>query len=64
MMLPMHWGTFDLTDEPADLPPGVLRQAVRQAGGDASRIRLLAIGERWPVPRREKTALAMSASPP
>ncbi len=46
-MLPMHWGCFDLTDEPADLAPRVLAAAVAEAGGDPGRVRLLAIGERW-----------------
>ena len=45
-MLPMHWGTFDLTDEPADLAPEVLAQVVAAAGGDP-RVHTLAIGERW-----------------
>ena len=49
-MIAMHWGTFDLTDEPADLPPRVLAEAVRAQGGDASRTVVLAIGEQWHVP--------------
>lgn len=49
-MLPMHWGTFDLTDEPLDLPPRELARAVAEAGGDPSRVRLLAVGERWHLP--------------
>jgi len=48
--VPMHWGTFDLTDEPIDLPPRVLAEAVAAAHGDASRVRLPAVGERWPSP--------------
>jgi len=48
-MLPMHWGTFDLTDEPLDLPPDELLRAVAEARGDASRIRILAVGEEWHV---------------
>jgi N-acyl-phosphatidylethanolamine-hydrolysing phospholipase D len=51
-LLPMHWGTFDLTDEPPDLPPRELAQAVAEAGGDAGRVRRLAVGERWVVPPR------------
>jgi N-acyl-phosphatidylethanolamine-hydrolysing phospholipase D len=51
-LVPMHWGTFDLTDEPVDLPPKELERAIRERGGDASRARLLAIGERWKVPER------------
>jgi N-acyl-phosphatidylethanolamine-hydrolysing phospholipase D len=50
-MIGMHWGTFDLTDEPADLPPRVLADVVKQAGGDASRAIVLAIGEQWHVPK-------------
>jgi N-acyl-phosphatidylethanolamine-hydrolysing phospholipase D len=52
-MLPMHWGTFDLTDEPADLPPVELERAVERARGDPARVRVLAIGERWHLPDRE-----------
>ena len=50
-MLPMHWGAFDLTDEPVDLPPSVLEQAVREAKGDPARVHALAVGERWQVPQ-------------
>ena len=48
----MHWGTFDLTDEPVDLAPRVLREVVEARGGDAERVRIFAIGERWHVPGR------------
>lgn len=48
-MVPMHWGTFDLTDEPVDRAPRVLEDVLERAGGDG-RVRLLAIGERWRVP--------------
>jgi len=51
-MLPMHWGTFDLTDEPIDLPPKVLARVVAERGGDPERVRTLAIGERWKVSER------------
>jgi len=53
-MLPMHWGTFDLTDEPVDLAPHVLQQALADLAeddqGDRQRIHTLAVGERWLVP--------------
>lgn len=45
-MIPMHWGTFDLTDEPVDLAPRVLEEVVAKAAGDPERVRTLAIGER------------------
>jgi N-acyl-phosphatidylethanolamine-hydrolysing phospholipase D len=44
-MLPMHWGTFDLTDEPLDLPPQELLRVVQEAGDDAAPIRILDVGE-------------------
>ena len=49
-MLPCHWGTFDLTDEPIDEPPRELRRVVAGAGGQLDPIKILAIGERWKVP--------------
>jgi len=55
-MLSMHWGTFDLTDEPLDLPPRALDEVVREEGGDPQRVRSLAIGERWELPARIEAA--------
>jgi N-acyl-phosphatidylethanolamine-hydrolysing phospholipase D len=46
-LVPMHWGTFDLTNEPIDLPPRVLADVIAAGRGDPGRVRLLAIGERW-----------------
>jgi N-acyl-phosphatidylethanolamine-hydrolysing phospholipase D len=48
-MIGMHWGCFDLTDEPIDLAPRVLAEVVAARGGDA-RVRTLAVGERWAFP--------------
>jgi N-acyl-phosphatidylethanolamine-hydrolysing phospholipase D len=42
----MHWGTFVLTDEPLDEPPGALRAAAETAGVPAEEIALPAVGER------------------
>ena len=49
-MIPCHWGTFDLTDEPYDEPPRKLRQVVQAAGDSLDPIKIMAIGERWEVP--------------
>jgi len=49
-MLSMHWGTFDLTDEPVDFPPRVLGRVLAEQTGDRGRVRIPAIGERWRVP--------------
>ena len=49
-MIPCHWGTFDLTDEPYDEPPHELRRVVQAAGDSLEPIKIMAIGERWEVP--------------
>ncbi len=51
-LFPMHWGTFDLTDEPPDEPPRELVRAIARAGGDPASAVLLAIGERRTLPSR------------
>ncbi len=51
-LLPMHWGTFDLTDEPLDEPPRALARAVADSPVDPAAVRVLAIGERWHLPER------------
>ena len=51
-MLPMHWGTFDLTDEPLDWPPAELTRVVAARSRTDERVRVMAIGERWKVPER------------
>ncbi len=46
-LVPMHWATFRLTDEPLDEPPRLLRAAM---GAQADQILQLAIGETyWPM---------------
>jgi L-ascorbate metabolism protein UlaG (beta-lactamase superfamily) len=44
-MMPIHWGTFKLTDEAMDEPPVRARAAWRAAGLPADRYRELAHGE-------------------
>lgn len=46
-MIPMHWGCFDLTDEPVDLAPKVLSEVLERRGADRERAPILAVGERW-----------------
>ena len=46
LFYPMHYGTFDLTDEPLDLPPKVLMEQVEGRGVDPGRIRILPVGGR------------------
>jgi N-acyl-phosphatidylethanolamine-hydrolysing phospholipase D len=46
-MVPMHWGCFDLTDEPADLAPRVLAKLLEDKKADRERVKTLAVGERW-----------------
>lgn len=48
-MLGMHWGAFDLTDEPIDEAPKALARVLRERGGD-DRVHTLAVGETWPLP--------------
>jgi L-ascorbate metabolism protein UlaG (beta-lactamase superfamily) len=44
-MVPMHWGTFKLTDEPLDEPPRRLVAEWQRLGLPPKRLRLLAVGE-------------------
>ncbi len=48
-LLGIHWGTFDLTDEPLDEPPARFRAASEAAGLDDARAWLMRVGEtrRW-----------------
>jgi N-acyl-phosphatidylethanolamine-hydrolysing phospholipase D len=45
VMLPIHWGTFKLTDEPLDEPPARLRAAWRAAGLPEDDLWILRHGE-------------------
>ena len=49
-MIPMHWGCFDLTDEPADLAPRVLAEVLADRAADPARVKRLSVGERWLLP--------------
>jgi N-acyl-phosphatidylethanolamine-hydrolysing phospholipase D len=45
VFVPMHWGTFKLSDEAMDEPPALLERAWRDRGADPSRLWLLIHGE-------------------
>ena len=44
-MVGMHYGTFDLSDEPLDEPPQRFRRAAAQQGLDAQSVWLMKVGE-------------------
>lgn len=48
--LGVHWGTFELTDEPIDLPPTWLRRATAAVGLAPDRFRTTEAGEEWAIP--------------
>jgi N-acyl-phosphatidylethanolamine-hydrolysing phospholipase D len=58
VMLPIHWGTFKLTDEPMDEPPRVTRECWAAAGLEPELLWLLAHGE------TRRLDGAATASPP
>ncbi len=45
----MHRGTFDLTDESINLPPGVFMGHIAETGVDAFRVRVMTLGDRWRI---------------
>jgi L-ascorbate metabolism protein UlaG (beta-lactamase superfamily) len=45
-----HWGTFQLSDEAIEAPCEALREALVDAGIEASRFRILRPGEVWEAP--------------
>jgi len=47
-LVAMHWGTFDLAEEPVDEPPRRLERAVQELGLDQDRVWIMKHGEtRW-----------------
>ena len=50
--LGIHWGTFELTDEPLDEPPQALSKALTRAGVPDEQFFVLALGQTRKLPRR------------
>ena len=48
----VHWGTFELTDEPLDQPPKDLAAAAREQGLAADAFTVMAIGQTRILPKR------------
>ena len=48
----VHWGTFQLTDEPLDEPPVLLAQALRDNGLGDQTFSVMAVGETRMIPAR------------
>ena len=53
VLVPMHWGTFKLTDEAMDEPPKLLERAWKEMGEGAGTLSLLKHGETTSMTRRE-----------
>lgn len=53
--LGIHWGTFDLAEEPLDQPPRDLAESLRRASLSADDFFVLKIGETRRLPRRAVT---------
>lgn len=45
VMLPIHWGTFRLADEPIDEPPEILREWWQEQNLDPARLAIPALGQ-------------------
>ena len=52
LLVPMHWGTFKLADEPLDEPPRRLEAERARRGIPQERVRVLAVGETLETARR------------
>ena len=45
IFIPIHWGTFELADEPLDNPPAVLREEIKRLNLDLDKFWILKHGE-------------------
>ena len=62
-LLPIHWGTFDLADEPLQEPPALTREAARTHGIE-DRLHLMEVGEMLELPVEAAASEAPPAEPP
>jgi L-ascorbate metabolism protein UlaG (beta-lactamase superfamily) len=60
-LVPMHWGTFKLADEPLDEPPARLEAERARLGLPREQVRPLAIGETIEVAREGRSAAVSGA---
>jgi L-ascorbate metabolism protein UlaG (beta-lactamase superfamily) len=60
--LGVHWGTFELTDEPIDMPPTLLHHALAAEHIDPARFRVTEAGEPWWIPAPPTTSPGNPAS--
>ena len=58
--VPMHWGTFKLTDEPLDEPPMLLQQEWERYGFDRGALSLLAVGQSLEEPAHGHDVVALN----
>ncbi len=61
-LVPTHWGTFKLTDEPLDEPPTRLLAERARLGIPAERVRVLAVGETLELPRAGASPVRSAAA--
>jgi N-acyl-phosphatidylethanolamine-hydrolysing phospholipase D len=50
ILIPAHWGVFDLTDEPLDLPTRTLQKITQDLKLSSDTIKILPIGGTWYLP--------------
>jgi N-acyl-phosphatidylethanolamine-hydrolysing phospholipase D len=62
VLIPAHWGVFDLTDEPLDLPMRILIKTVKDLKVPGDEIRILPVGGTWYLPSARPSRGSVSQS--